>query len=70
MTDVEMKDASKPAAEEAKKDDQKQEEPADCFYGKLMTQLDADILTFVVYHCCRFEEVAGSSGKGWQRKRL
>lgn len=32
MTDVEMKDASKPAADEAKKEDQKQEEPADCFY--------------------------------------
>lgn len=27
-----MKDASKPAADEVKKEDQKQEEPADCFY--------------------------------------
>lgn len=38
MTDVEMKDASKPAADEAKKEDQKQEEPADCFYGKFITR--------------------------------
>ena len=34
MTDIEMKDDSKPVAQEDKKEDQKVEEPTDCFYGK------------------------------------
>ena len=34
MADVEMKDAAKPAAEDAKKEETKKEEPDDCFYGK------------------------------------
>ena len=35
MADVEMKDATKAAAEEpAKKEETKKEEPDDCFYGK------------------------------------
>ena len=69
MTDVDMKDASKPAAEEVKKEDQKQEEPADCFYGKSILNLLNHILTILVYRR-RSEEIVGSFGKGWQRERL
>lgn len=64
-----MKDASKPAAEEVKKEDQKQEEPADCFYGKFILLRVHHILTRLVYRC-RSEEIAGSFGKGWQREGL
>ncbi len=64
-----MKDASKPAAEEVKKEDQKQEEPADCFYGKFIHRWLYRKLTILVYRC-RSEEIAGSFGKGWQRERL
>ena len=37
MTDVEMKDASKPTEE-----DKKEEEPTDCFYGKCPLSISTD----------------------------
>lgn len=44
MTDVEMKDAAKPADEDKKAEEEKKEEPNDCFYGKLLSLSSVTLL--------------------------
>ena len=71
MADVDMKDASKPAGEEEKKEETKIEEPTDMYYGKSIEPAIKSLIKLTSCFLCvlliyRTEEVPGYPGEGWK----